>query len=54
MTHGYTQTQQTVDDKQTLASSQLKKIQQISHGRDETTQAETFIFKKRKQGGKEL
>lgn len=40
--------------KQTLASSQLKKTQQISHGRDDTTQEETFIFKKRKQGGKEL
>ena len=37
MTSGYVQEQKNVNDKQTLASSQLKKIQQISHGRDGTT-----------------
>lgn len=44
MTSGKVQEQQNVNDKQTLASSQLKKIQQISNGKDGTTQAGTFIF----------
>ena len=44
MTSGKVQEQQNANDKQTLASSQIKKIQQISNGKDGTTQAGTFIF----------
>ena len=44
MTSGYVQKQQFDNDKQTLASSQLKKIQQISDGRDGTTLSRNFYF----------